>query len=193
MDDGDVSCAFSEFKLTRPKSVSISRQSLLGLAALARRPMILPPYRATPNHPASREENSSGAHSSVLPLGKKNWEPSKLIYLQSPFFKFDIKIWLRYNYITDQSEWAQLDFKHCNQCKWIIIELCNCIILRILSLSYLSDYLTRSESTDCKRIPREENTYCNRQHYQKLLVHFFSLWRIPDHNSSMQTAIFLSL
>ena len=128
--------------------------------------MILPPYRARPKHPASREGNSSGTHSSVLPWGKKIGNLQNSFTFKVLFFKFDIKIWLRYIFQIDQSRRNWI--KHWNQCKWISIELCNCITLRILSLSYLSDYLTRSDSTDCKRIPREENTYCNRLHYQKL-------------------------
>lgn len=86
-------------------------------------------------------------------------------------------------YITDQSGSAQLT-KHCSFL--MNFELCNCSISRILSVSYLSDYycfkdltssfkvhatLTRSDSTDSKRIPREENTYCNKLHYEAVL-HF---------------------
>ena len=98
MNDGDVSCAFSEFKLTRPKSVSVSRQSLFSRPwhggrwyyhLIGQHGNIPPPERKTP----------LGLIARYYPDGKKNWEPSKLIYLQSPFFylisKYDYFIYYR--------------------------------------------------------------------------------------------------
>ena len=190
MDDGDVSCAFSEFKLTRLKSVSVSRQSLFSRLWHGGQ-WYYHLIGQDRNIPPLERDSPLGLIARYYPEGKKIGNLQNSFTFKVLFFKFDIKIWLRYIFQIDQSRRNWI--KHWNQCKWISIELCNCITLRILSLSYLSDYLTRSDSTDCKRIPREENTYCNRLHYQKLLVHFFSLSRIPDHNSSMQTAIFFSL
>ena len=153
--------------------------------------MILPPYRARPKHPASREGNSSGTQSSVLPLGKKKLGtfkthlPSKSFFLNL-ILKYDYAIYFRSIGVGAIGLSTEISVNE-------LVSNFVTVLLYVFYLSYLSDYLTRSDSTDCKRIPREENTYCNRLHYQKLLVHFFSLWRIPDHNSSMQTAIFFSL
>lgn len=125
--------------------------------------MILPPYRATPKHPVAREENSSGTHSSVLPLRKKNWDPSKLIYLQSPFFYLILK----YDYVIcyRSIRVSAIGLSTAISVNELLSNFVTVLLYVLYSLSYSSDYLTRSDSTDCKRIQREENTYCNRLHY----------------------------
>lgn len=58
--------------------------------------MILPPYRATPKHPAAGEENSSGTHNSVLPWGTKKLGTFKS-HLSSKSFFFNLI--LKYDYV----------------------------------------------------------------------------------------------
>ena len=125
--------------------------------------MILPPYRARPKHPASREENSSGTHSSVLPLGKKigNLQNSftfKVLFLNL-IFKYDYVI--HYRSIRDSA----IGLSTAISVNELLSNFVTVLLYVLYSLSYSSDYLTSGDSTDSKRIPREENTYCNRLHY----------------------------
>ena len=188
MDDWDVSCAFSEFKLTRLKSVSVSRQSLFSRLWHGGQ-WYYHLIGQDRNIPPLERETPLGLIARYYPEGKKlgtfkTHLPSESFFLNL-ILKYDYARYFRSIRVGATGLSTEIS----------VNELVSNFVTVLLYVFYLSliCHLTRSDSTDCKRIPREENTYCNRLHYQKLLVHFFSLWRIPDHNSSMQTAIFFSL
>ena len=163
MDDWDVSCAFSEFKLTRLKSVSVSRQSLFSRLWHGGQ-WYYHLIGQDRNIPPLERETPLGLIARYYPEGKKlgtfkTHLPSESFFLNL-ILKYDYARYFRSIRVGATGLSTEIS----------VNELVSNFVTVLLYVFYLSliCHLTRSDSTDCKRIPREENTYCNRLHYQKL-------------------------